>query len=114
MAQKTTITLTDDLDGTGAAESVIFGLDNATYEIDLSEENATTLREALAPFVANARRAGGKLPAGAGKRTGASSRPDGRTKAIREWARANGHQVADRGRLDTGIIEAYDMAHATT
>ena len=48
MAQKVTVTLVDDLDGSQAEETVEFGLDGATYTIDLSGGNAGRLREAVA------------------------------------------------------------------
>ena len=43
MAQKVTVSLVDDLDGSEAEESVEFGLDGATYQIDLSSKNATKI-----------------------------------------------------------------------
>ena len=51
MAHQTSVTLVDDLDGGKAAETVVFGLDGASYEIDLSKKNAGTLRKALTEFV---------------------------------------------------------------
>ena len=59
MATVTTTTLVDDIDGSAAAESVAFGLDGASYEIDLNDKNAKKLRDAFANYVANARRVGG-------------------------------------------------------
>lgn len=56
MAKRVEIELVDDLDGTPAAETVMFGLDGAGFEIDLSENNAAALRASLATFVENARR----------------------------------------------------------
>ncbi|MCK9876264.1 Lsr2 family protein [Frankia sp. AgPm24] len=113
MAQKTIVSLIDDLSGEEADETVRFGLDGAQYEIDLSEKNATKLRESLAPFVTAARRSGGRA---AGTRRGvrtASRRTGGtdRTADIREWARSNGYTVSDRGRIASNIVEAYDKAH---
>jgi hypothetical protein len=113
MAQTVKIILEDDLDGGPAEETVRFGLDGAQYEIDLSEENASRLRDALRPFIAKARRAQVKQtpkqarPGGA--RTGGRSNPD--TAAIRQWARDNGHQVSDRGRIHQDIQKAYYEAN---
>ena len=59
MAQRVEIVLIDDLDGSDATETISFALDGATYEIDLSEENATALRSCLGDYLANARRAAG-------------------------------------------------------
>ncbi len=114
-AQKTIVALIDDLDGGEADESLAFGLDGATYEIDLSESHATSLREALAPFVASARRLGGRTtrrtakpaPGVATARSGASDD----TTTIREWARTNGYTVSDRGRIAATVVAAYIQAH---
>ncbi len=60
MAKKLTIEISDDIDGSQADQTVPFGLDGAAYEIDLSNSNANALRAALEPFVAAARRTGGR------------------------------------------------------
>ncbi|WP_141015276.1 histone-like nucleoid-structuring protein Lsr2 [Nocardioides sambongensis] len=108
MAQKVHIILVDDLDGSDASQTVSFGLDGANYEIDLNDEHADALREALAPYLGHARKVsrGGarkaKSPAAAG---GASA------KEIRDWARSNGFEVPDRGRIPTDVREAFDAAN---
>lgn len=123
MATMTTVTLVDDLDGTEAEESVSFALDGANYEIDLSEENATRLRDALAVFVANARRidggrrgsrsrSRGAAPSGKAAKAPRSAPDREQTAAIREWARANGHEVSERGRLSAAVLQAFEEAHA--
>ncbi len=106
MAQKVHITLEDDLDGGDATETVAFGLDGKTYEIDLNDKNAAALRNALAGYIAVARRSGGRGSA-AKRRTqvGTSARE------IRDWARSNGHKVPDRGRIPADIREAFEAAH---
>jgi hypothetical protein len=122
MAQRTTVTLVDDLDQGEADETVEFGVDGVSYEIDLSEKNAEALRDALADYVAHARRLGGRRRAGrttARPSTSAgSSRPPKRAgidreqnQAIREWARRQGHAVSERGRIPNDITEAYHQAH---
>ena len=111
MAQKVTVLLVDDLDGGPADETVPFALDGVSYEIDLSAANAATFRDSLAQYVASARRVGGRAAGrGAGRRRAGGG--DSRTAQIREWARANGHKVSERGRIPATIIEAYDKAHA--
>jgi hypothetical protein len=109
MAQKHIVQLIDDLDGGVAAETVSFGLDGASYEIDLSEKNAAKLRDALANYVAAARRSGGRgRPAGGGRRAGRPGRTDReQTQAIREWARKNGFKIGDKGRIPANVLEAY-------
>ena len=116
MAQKVLVQLIDDIDGNPAedGQTVSFALDGVTYEIDLREENAAKLRDRLANFVASARKTGGRAKRGATtttRRVVAEARTKEQTKAIREWARSNGHDLSDRGRIPTTIIEAFEAAH---
>lgn len=115
MAQKVLVQLIDDLDGTAAedVEAVSFGLDGVTYDIDLKKDNAARLRDALADFVASGRRMGGraKRATSTTRTVVAESRTKEQTKAIREWAKAKGHDLADRGRIPTSIIEEFEQAH---
>lgn len=110
MAQQVLVSLVDDLTGDTADETVTFGLDGKTYEIDLTNENAGKLREALAEFVAAARRSGG-----VGGRRASSTvarRPSvdrEQNQAIREWARKRGMKVSDRGRIPTDVVDAYNQ-----
>ena len=120
MAQQVNVKFVDDLDGSDAAGTVSFAIDGRAYEIDLSDDNAARLRESLASFVAAARKSGGAAP-GAGRRaqkmTTASSglRPQRldreQTAAIRAWARQNGHEVSDRGRISKTVVDAFQAAH---
>lgn len=104
MAQKVHVQLVDDLDGTEADETVTFGLDGKTYEIDLNSKNAGKFRKVMDAYVGGARRVGSSKPR-------RSSGTNGSTKAVREWARANGYEVSDRGVIPTEIKEAYAAAH---
>jgi hypothetical protein len=110
MAKKVEVQLVDDLDGSEAVESITFGLDGKTYEIDLNRDHATALRENLAEYIASGRRLGGDVR----RRQVASAPRVGRHREelarIREWARANGHQVKERGRIPAAVIEAYQRA----
>ncbi len=108
MAQRVNVILVDDLDGKEADETVTFALDGVEYEIDLSEANATKLRKALEPYVEAGRRAAGK----AGRRRKAARSGGGTSAAdIRQWARENGWDVPDRGRVSAEVREAYAAAH---
>ena len=111
MAQITQVRLVDDLDGGEAAESVSFSLDGRSYEIDLSEKHAAALRDAFAPFVGSARRAGGSAvasrPRTSARMSARAARPRAETAAIREWANANGLAVSARGRIPSTVLEAY-------
>jgi len=114
MAQQTTVRFVDDLDGSEAVGTVSFSLENRTYAIDLSDENTDKLREALAPFIEHARQIGRGSGRGRGQHQPStekhtrSNREE--THAIREWARQNGHQVSDRGRIPKSVLEAYQAA----
>jgi len=109
VAQKIQVLLIDDLDGGDAEGTVRFGLDGVEYEIDLSAEHAEALRRALAPFVGAARRspAAGRRPARGGRRAGAGGLD---TAEVREWARAQGIEVKDRGRLPAGVVTRFRAA----
>ena len=111
MAQRVNIVLEDDLDGSPADETVTFALDGVTYEIDLSDANATKLRDALAPYVGHGRRAGGRRSS-AGRVSGSRAAGAKRDLTdVREWARRNGHKVSERGRISAEVQAAYDKAH---
>ena len=106
MAKKVTVTLVDDFDGEGAAdETVEFGLDGVSYEIDLSSKNAAKLRGDLKQWVDSGRRG---RSAGAGRGRAAIDREQ--SAAIRDWARRNGHNVSTRGRIPADVIDAFHAA----
>ncbi|MFJ4044149.1 Lsr2 family protein [Microbacterium sp. NPDC089987] len=118
MARRIIHQLVDDIDGAvlevGAGEQVSFALDGRAYEIDLSETNAQALRDALQPWIEAGRRvsAGGNQ-VGRGRRESRVSQ-DGAKRdlaAVRSWARENGHEVSDRGRVPASVLEAYDAAN---
>jgi len=112
VAQRVNVVLVDDLDGSDAIETVLFGIDGVSYEIDLSEKNAKKLRDSLALYVADARRTGGRRSTGRGaSRASNGSAAGGDTSDVRAWARANGHPVSDRGRISAEIQDAYKKAN---
>ena len=117
MAQKVQVLLVDDVDGGVAEETVTFALDGTNYEIDLSNSNAKQLRDGLATWISHARRVGGRSASRArsssGGSTGRASRAAGRPDLaeVRAWARDNGFQVSDRGRVSTQVLQAYESAH---
>ena len=106
MAQKIQTLFIDDLDGTEAEGTVRFGLDGAEYEIDLNAEHAEALRDALARYVSAARRASGaaRRPARTGRRAAASGLNTGE---VREWAKAQGIEVKDRGRVPAELVVKF-------
>src|SRR3989442_6789855 len=103
MAQKVLVEMVDDIDGGVANQTVPFGLDGVSYEIDLSDANAAALRDVLARYIAAGRRIGGRkvrLAAGESaqaKKSGGTASDRERTRQIREWASANGYTVSERG-----------------
>lgn len=111
MAQKVQVLLVDDVSGGDAAETVTFALDGVSYEIDLSEENATRLRDSLSEWTEKARRVGGRRRSGGRTRSGGDSGSGLDTQAVRNWAREQGHEVSDRGRISASITDAYREAH---
>ncbi|AHH95929.1 Lsr2 family protein [Kutzneria viridogrisea] len=112
MAQKTIVQLIDDLDGGEASESVTFGLDGVEYTIDVSDTNATRLRELLAPFVEKAQRLGGRKQRGGSTRTAVKAGGDrAQNQAIREWARSQGETISDRGRIPADLVHRFEAAH---
>ena len=108
MAQKVNIVLVDDLDGSEATETVTFGLDGTTYEIDLNDANAASLREALSGYVGHARKVTGGARRGRKAAGGGSS---SNTKDVREWAKSQGMEVSERGRISADVQRAYEAAH---
>ena len=118
MARKVQVILSDDLDDSIAAdETVTFALDGTTYEIDLSEKNAEELRNVFGKYVSAARKVSSRSAsrasgAGRSRATGGGGRMDReQAGAIRDWARKNGHEVSDRGRIPASVVEAYEGAH---
>ena len=107
MAQKIQVILIDDLDGSTADETVTFALDGVNYEIDLTTDNAAALRNDFAKWVGAAR----KVTARSASRARAPRRSSSDAGRIREWARANGHTVSERGRIPQNVREAYEAAH---
>ncbi len=115
MAQRTIVRLEDDLDGSEATETVTFTLDGASYEIDVNDQHAKELRDALEPFVNAARKVGGGGRAARGGRRGRSaparSTGEPSSEDVRQWAREQGHTVSARGRISREVMDAYRAAH---
>jgi hypothetical protein len=112
---KTVITqITDDLDGSNGAETLSFAYRGASYEIDLGRKNASAFDKVMKPYVDAARKVttarGGRRASSNGRR-GSRSRAANEMATIREWARAKGFQVSDRGRISASIMDEYNAAH---
>jgi hypothetical protein len=111
MAREVVTHLVDDVTGEPADETVTFGLDGKTFEIDLSEANAKELRASLAGYIESARRVRDGKTGAATRRTTAPRADRAQTQAVRDWARRNGHTIADRGRIPAAVVEAFNAAH---
>jgi hypothetical protein len=107
MAQRIHTLLIDDLDGGEAVDTVRFGLDGAEYEIDLSAAHNEELRKALQQYIAHARRTGGNARSAVRTRRG-SAEVD--TAKVREWAKEQGIEVKDRGRVPATVVKQYQTA----
>lgn len=103
---ETIVTITDDIDGGKAAETIAFGMDGVSYEIDLSAKNAKALRADVQKWTEHARKASRSTRRG----RGSSARPKGEAAAIREWAAAKGIDVPTRGRIPAAVAEQYHVA----
>jgi Lsr2 len=107
MAQQIQTLFIDDLDGGAAEGTVRFALDGTDYEIDLSSKNSDELHAALQKYVDHARKVGGSA-----RRSGARGRRSSTadTRAVRAWARENGYDIKERGRVPAGLVEKYQAA----
>jgi hypothetical protein len=111
MVQK--LTLTDDLDGSlveGDGRTVNFSIEGANYEIDLSAEHTAELHGVFDKYISAGRRVRREAISGSFSPARSKSDPE-RLKAIREWAAANGHEVAPRGRIPLLVQDAYNAEH---
>lgn len=115
MAERIVRQLIDDIDGTeirgGGGEGIEFSFRGVDYHIDLSAANAAKLDKALKPYIDAAAKVRGSGKARRSKATVTGRTSSERLAAIREWARKNGHEVSDRGRIKAEIVEAFEAAH---
>lgn len=122
MAKETIVRLRDDITGElveeGKGESIRFSFNGKTYEIDLDDKNAKKFHETMKFYTDHATEVGDEVPAATllRRRSSGGAKSSNKTdpellNAIREWARANGHTVADRGRIKGEIVEAYHAAN---
>ncbi|TQL02369.1 Lsr2 family protein [Cellulomonas sp. SLBN-39] len=103
MAQQTRVIITDDIDGTEGAATYRFAWQDTVYEVDLNDEHRDELLRALQPYIAAGRRA--ERP---GRRAAAATVDRDQSRAVRAWARENGHKITDRGRIPASVLEAYE------
>jgi hypothetical protein len=106
VAQKIQTLFIDDIDGGEAEGTVRFGLDGTDYEIDLSAKHAAALRKALAKYVDAARRVPGasRRPIRSGRRVSDGAAD---STAVRVWAKSQGIEVKDRGRVPADLVRKF-------
>ena len=109
MAQRTVVTLEDDIDGSEAEGTVTFAFNGVQYDIDLSKKNSDKLAKALAPYVASARKVSTRASARPAPAGGSPKKHD--QSAVREWARARGMTISERGRIAADVLAKYEAAH---
>ena len=123
MAKREIVELTDDIDGSGiadgAGETINFSVNGVDYRIDLKDKNAKDFHRKLDYHIEHAERVGGRRRSAhtsavidaAAAASKSAKRDPAQTRAIREWANANGYEVSDRGRIPAAVVEAFDAAH---
>ena len=108
MSTKMSVVITDDLDGSEGADTVAFGFDGVSYEIDLGKANRARLEQSLAPFLAAGRRTAGRSGRRSGSRRAAHSAD---LAAVRSWAREAGLNISERGRISAAVMKQYEATH---
>jgi hypothetical protein len=108
MAQKIQTLFIDDIDGGEADGTVRFGLDGSEFEIDLNARHTEELRNALANYVTHARKVGGTARRAPRSRRSNADAID--TAKVREWAKAEGCDIKDRGRIPADVVAKYREA----
>jgi hypothetical protein len=107
MSRSVSVIITDDLDGSGNAETVSFGFGGVTYEVDLGTKNRARLEKALAPFI----EAGRRVPGDGRRRSASRSGSSADLADVRAWARTAGLKISGRGRISSDIMRQYEAAH---
>jgi Lsr2 len=109
MAQKIQTFFIDDLDGSEAEGTVLFGLDGTQYEIDLSTGHAKELWTALARYIEAGRRVTGTTRRASQSGRKAPANGISNTE-VRAWAKTHGLEIKERGRVSADILAQYRAA----
>lgn len=110
--KKTQVVLVDDIDGGAADDTIVFAFKGVSYEIDLSEAHIEEMTADFAKWTQKARRVGGSQTRSRSRSRSAKPKADSRTALIREWAKAEGVAVNERGRISADVVAAYEAARA--
>ncbi|HXB47749.1 MAG TPA: Lsr2 family protein [Streptosporangiaceae bacterium] len=107
MARNVQVVVSDDLDGSDGAETVSFGFDGVSYEIDLGEKNRAKFEKAFEPYLQAGRRISRSRRPASSRQTG----PRNDRAEVRAWAKENGLNVSERGRISAEVMQQYEAAH---
>lgn len=111
--QKTVVTKIDDLTGKeyDEGETVTFTVQGKTFEIDLNKRNASEFHKKMARYMEKGRkvRAEGRTHHADDGRKVRHAREYVHT--VRAWAKENGFEVSDRGRVPLSVYAAYEKAN---
>lgn len=99
--------LVSDLSGEPEAETVKIGWKADWYEAELTATERDELDEMLAPYISAGRKAV-KRPS---KRFVPDTTSEEREE-IRAWAKRQGYEVAEYGKIPNSIYREYQAAHA--
>lgn len=94
--------LIDDIDGSTAQETVVFGVGRQQYEIDLNSEHLAEFTADMERWVKHARRVSSRR----GART-VHSPASNDAALIRTWAADRGIKLSSRGRIPAAIRDQY-------
>lgn len=114
MARKVYVQLVDDIDEKpieSGGEHITYSVNGVSYEIDLSDKNAKEFHRKLDYYIEHSTKVGGKRQKKSSSAATGAKRDANQTKAIREWAKANGHNISARGRIPAEVEQAFDAAH---
>lgn len=115
MAKKVYVQLVDDIDEKpidSGGEHITYSVNGVSYEIDLNDKNAKEFHRKMDYYIEHSARVGGRRTKKAVPgESGGAKRDANQTKAIREWAKANGHNISARGRIPAEVEQAFDAAH---
>lgn len=109
MASRVITQLISDLSGEvikdGKGETVQFSYRGSSYAIDLTDKEAAGFDKAMATYLENATKQGGRRRSSAGAKRGYQP------KEVRVWAKGQGIDVPERGRIPAAVVEQYLSAH---
>lgn len=119
MARETIQRIIDDYDGTELDPSDVivenFTINGVDYQLDLGGKSAAKFDKDMQKWIDKATKIGGRAKRSTNKQApasnGAAPTDKSQLAAIRDWARQNGYEVSDRGRIAQAIVAEFEAAH---